>query len=690
MNTDHVFNTAFKHHELGDLKKASQGYSEVLRLDPYHVEALHHQGIISLEQGNVHDAIGLIKESLRINLKQPLAHCNLAFALNSVGRYAESYEHCCTALKYDPTIDVYANMGNALRGLGHFFDAKQAYCRALSSTPNDPHLLYNIALIDLDLGNRSKAVEGFKYVLNLMPGLNEARNNLAACLIADGKFIHAKEHLELLLQNAPEDSTAWTNLGEVFSRLGNQTRAGECFVNAFRINPDSEFALGNLIHTKMCTANWRGLSDNVAQLRSAIRSGRPVSLPFNLLAVIDDPWLQRKASEINCLRIREHTVLPEFIRRPHKSKIRVGYFSSDFHNHATAQLMAELPELHDRNRFQIFAFSFGPTTNDYMQTRLKKSFDYFYDLQSLGDAEVIRFARDKGLDIAVDLKGFTQNARSQIFSSRIAPIQINFLGYPGTLGMTSMDYIVADKWLIPEDTRSAYSEKIIYLPDTYQPNDRNKPVAKISATRGHYGLPANSFVYCSFNNHNKITPEMFSLWMRILERVPRSCLWILVWDAAARKNLIKQFSESRLDTKRLIFADRLPLSDHLARLTLADLFLDTFPCNAHTTASDALWSGLPLLTLSGRTFASRVAGSLLLASDLPELITESPDAYQSLAVKMSNSAECLGTLKQRLVSRRDNLALFDTPRYVRNLEKAFQLVFDKYVNGQSPDDINVA
>jgi predicted O-linked N-acetylglucosamine transferase (SPINDLY family) len=353
---------------------------------------------------------------------------------------------------------------------------------------------------------------------------------------------------------------------------------------------------------------------------------------------------------------------------PHRyeghDKIRLGYYSADFHSHATAYLAAELFERHDRERFEVVAFSFGPSRpEDPMQRRLRGAFDEFLEVDRLSDAEVVRLSREREIDIAVDLKGFTQNERHRIFAYRAAPVQVNYLGYPGTLGAPYMDYLVADPILIPEMSREHYAEKIAYLPHSYQPNDRHRPIAERVFTRAELGLPEAGFVFCCFNNAYKITPETFDSWMRILQRVEGSVLWLL----AGSENLRREAQARGVSGRRLVFAGRMDLPEHLARLRLADLFLDTLPYNAHTTASDALWAGLPVLTCLGESFAGRVAASLLNAVGLPELITHSREQYEALACDPRR----LGELRARLAENRSRAPLFDTALFTRHLEDAY-------------------
>jgi predicted O-linked N-acetylglucosamine transferase (SPINDLY family) len=380
--------------------------------------------------------------------------------------------------------------------------------------------------------------------------------------------------------------------------------------------------------------------------------------------------------------------LKQAVASPSK-KIRIGYFSADFHNHATMYLMAGLFELHDATNFEIYGFSFGPKSTDVMKLRAQRAMREFVDITRLSDAEVASLSRNYEIDIAVDLKGYTKDSRPQIFLERAAPIQISYLGYPGTMGISSIDYLIADKVLIPADDKSAYSEQIIYLPHSYQVNDSQRSFLRENYTREEFSLPAEGFIFCCFNNNWKITPEVFSCWMQILSAVKNSVLWLFEDNPTAAVNLREEASNRNIDPNRIVFAKRMSHEKHLARYRLGDLFLDTLPYNAHTTASDALWTGLPVLTCMGNSFAGRVAASLLTNIGLPELITRSLQEYESLAIELATNPDKLTQIKTKLAENRLTTPLFDTPLFTKHIEAAYQAVYDRYQSGLQPDHIYV-
>ena len=436
---------------------------------------------------------------------------------------------------------------------------------------------------------------------------------------------------------------------------------------------------------------WNDLPNDLNELIKKINNGEKVINPFPLLALIDDPEIQRKASEIQINEsYPKNYDLPVIGLYPKHKKIRIGYFSADFREHPVAALTAELYEVHDRNQFEIHAFSYGPDTKDKMNLRIKAGVDHFHEVRTMSHNDVTMLARSLEIDIAVDLGGFTQDARTGIFAMQAAPIQVNYLGYSGTLGADYMDYLIADHTLIPKDKQDYYSENIAYLPYSFMVNDTKNKVSKRVFTRTEAGLPINGFVFCCFNNHFKITPSTFIRWMRILSKVDGSVLWLPKGNSTTNNNLKKEAKKNSVDENRIIFASRLTLrEDHLNRIQLADLFLDTTPYNAHATTSDALQVGLPVLTCIGNSFTSRVAASLINSVNLPELITNTQEQYESLAIQLAKNPEKLKTIKKKLNNNLIKSPLYDTPLYTRHLESAYSMMYDRYQRGLDPDHIYV-
>ena len=421
-----------------------------------------------------------------------------------------------------------------------------------------------------------------------------------------------------------------------------------------------------------------------------IKENKKCSLNFPVLIFSDSLLIQSKNCEVFINDKHPLNLSLGLISKyQRKNKIRIGYYSADFHNHATSYLMAELFERHDKTKFELIAFSFGPDEKDEMRHRISNAFNQFIDVRFKSDRDIALMSREMGIDIAVDLKGFTENARTDIFSHRAAPIQVNYIGYPGTMAAEYIDYIIADQMIIPTESRKYYYEKVVYLPNSYQVNDRKRIIADKAFTREELGLPKKGFVFCCFNNNFKITPHTFDGWIRILKAVEGSVLWLLEDNTTARINLLKEAKKRGLNPIRLVFAKRMKLPEHLARHCAADLFIDTLPYTAHTTTSDALWAGLPVLTCTGESFASRVAASLLNAIELPELIATTQEQYESIAIELANNPEKLKAIKDKLESNKLTTALFDTPRFTKHIESAYMKMYERYQNDLRPDDIYI-
>ena len=458
--------------------------------------------------------------------------------------------------------------------------------------------------------------------------------------------------------------------------------------NALKSDPERAWLYGARIYAKMQLCDWAGMPELLAGLAARVAARRQAVQPLVALAVNDDPQFQRQVAEITAAA-GELGPAPVALApaRPRGGIIRLGYYSADFHSHATANLAAGLFELHDRRQFEVVALSFGPDRSDPMRQRLLKAFDKFVDVSQRSDLEVAQMSRELEIDIAIDLKGYTRDARPGMFRQRAAPLQVNYLGYPGTMGASYIDYLIADAVLIPEASRAHYAEKIVYLPNSYQVNDRNRAAAAPDSSRSQLGLPAAAFIFCCFNSPYKITAATFDSWMRILKQVPASVLWLYADNPTTAANLRGEAVRRGVNSARLVFAAPVPQAQHLARHTAADLFLDTFPCAAHTTASDALWAGLPVLTRRGESFQSRVPASVLPAIGLAELVTASEDQYEALAVALANDPARMAAIRARLRANRLTTPLFDTALYTRQLEQAYRQMHERQQAGLIPADI---
>jgi len=676
----------------GNFDSADLILKRVLLVDSKNLAALHILGLIKVMQANFREAADYLTRAARIHPNDASIQYNLAKALADSGNDKDALVHHKKAVALAPNNpEAWLSYGKSASNLGRYEDALVWYGNALSLKPDYAEASLNKGATLKELERYEEAIAFAEQALSINPNLAEAWTNKGVALKALKRYDEAIAHYDKALSLKPDYHEAWTNKGATLHELKRYDEAIAHYDKALSLKPGIDWISGDLLHTKMKVCSWSGLAEALENISKKVVANEKVINPFPLLALNDDALLHKKSSEIYIQsRYSFNLVLEPISKRPQNQKIRVGYFSADFHNHATGYLMAELFELHDKSQVELVGFSFGPKTNDEMRLRLGRSFDQFIEVGGKSDVEVAKLSRNLNIDIAVDLKGFTQDSRTGIFAHRAAPIQVNYLGYPGTMGADYMDYIIADRTLIPLESQSCYSEKVVYLPNSYQVNDRKRLISDRQFTRQELGLPENGFIFCCFNNNYKILPATFEGWMRILKAVEGSVLWLFQDNSWALENLKKEAEKQGIAADRLVFAERLPSPEHLARHRQADLFLDTFPYNAHTTTSDALWAGLPVLTLIGRSFASRVAASLLNAIGLPELITNTQEEYEALAIEFAMNPQKLTDIKLKLARNRLTTPLFDTPLFTKNLEAAYIQMHERYHAGLEPDHISIA
>jgi predicted O-linked N-acetylglucosamine transferase (SPINDLY family) len=653
-----TIDAAFDLYEAGDPTGAAAVCATLLDADADNYGALYLLGSIRGEQGALAEAIAHLQRAVALKPEKPLAHFNLAHILNQAKNAPDAL----------PAIDAY-----------------------LALVPNNPEAHVLRALICARLKRFDEAARSAAGAAQLRPGYAEAYNALASALGNLGRVDEALAGYAKAVALTPGYAEAYRNRGNLLSTLGRYSDALADYQRAFRLKPEIDYLPGDILFLKERICDWDALDELFAKVSDGIREGKPASSPFALLSLPTPLTLQSQAAA-NFAR-NESLAQPKAAQafsHPRHEKIRIAYFSADFREHPVATLSAELYERHDRQKFEVFAFSFGPDTSDPMRQRLRRGFDAFIDVQALSEREIAELAREKEIDIAIDLGGYTENARPGIFASRAAPVQVAFLGYPGTMGADFIDYIIADRIVIPEGRRAAYAEKVAYLPHSFLPNDSQRPIAERRFSRADCALPERSFVFCCFNNGYKISRDVFDGWMRILKRTPGSVLWLRGENEAAVRNLCEAARLRDVDPSRLIFAERVPSpADHLGRHRVAGLFLDTLPYNAHTTAADALWAGLPVLTQIGETFAGRVAASLLTAIGLPELITQSRAEYEALAVELATDPERLAAITKKLAAARLTTPLFDAEGYARGLESAYAAMYERQRANMPPDVLYV-
>jgi len=716
-------------HQAGKTTEAQDIYRQVLALEPSHFDALHLSGVIAIQQGVFDQAVALIDKAIALDPNNPAhapAYSNRGIALRGLGLHQEALDSFNRALDFSAgQADVHFNRGNTLHDLRRVAEAVESYDQVLRLAPTHAEAYRRRGVCLNDLGSHQAAAASLSQAIKFAPddaqahnglgialaGLNQhekaaqsfaraialddsygvAHNNLGNALLALNRPDAALSSFDRAIERGAGTADTYSNRATVLNALKRPQDAMHNFDKALQLNPAYKFARGLRLHAQMYICDWKDFERRLTDLVARIESDEVVTPSWPLLALTDAPALHRKAAAIwNKVRCPANPVLGPMPQFQKHEKIRLGYYSADFHNHATAHLTAELFERHDRDKFELIAFSFGPDRPDAVRARLVSAFDHFLDVRQHADAEIAALSRQLEIDIAVDLKGYTQDSRAGIFACRAAPVQVNYLGYPGTMAADYMDYIVGDDVVIPEAEYANYAEQVVALPSSYQVNDSQRKIADRTFTRAELGLPENGFVFCCFNNNFKILPDTFNIWMRILLRVASSVLWLFEDNPIAADNLRAQAARRGVAPDRLIFAPRVQLAEHLARHRAADLFLDTLPYNAHTTASDALWAGLPVLTCAGRAFAGRVAASLLTAVDMPELITTTMGDYEELAVALAKTPARLEALKRKLSANLRTTPLFDAGQFTRHIEEAYTRMHERRHAGLPPAHIRIA
>jgi len=570
--------------------------------------------------------------------------------------------------------------------------ALKLFEKSLQVNPDNIYVRMNKANLLLELKQFESALQSYDQIIRIQPKIAAVYYNQGNALLCLNRIKEAVASFDMAISLDPNNAMALNNRGNALSSLKLLPLALDSYKNAQKIDPHIDFLNGMIVFLKMQMCDWDDLNSEVSKLMDLVNSGRKSSACLELLALVDDPSTQMKAAKIYAQEqvFKGSALSPPGVKLK-KQKIRIGYFSADFKEHPVAYLTANLFEMHDRGKFEIFAFSLVDTPISEIKERLIKSFDRFIEVFEKTDKQVADLSRSLNIDIAIDLGGHTANSRFSIFSHRAAPIQVNFLGYPGTLGADYMDYIIADRSIIPDEHISDYVEKVCYLPNSYLPFDPRRARSTKVFTRLESGLPENSFVFAAFNAAYKINPNIFVIWMRILSSVSGSVLWLAEANQWARENLTEEAKRFSINPNRLVFANRLDrIEDHLERQKLADLALDTYPYNGHTTTIDFLWSGVPVLTLRGRSFASRVAASLLTTVGCPELITTSYVEYESKAIQLASDPALLNILKLRLAEKMPVSVLFDSARFTRNIELGYLRMHEYKKNGLQPESFSIS
>jgi predicted O-linked N-acetylglucosamine transferase (SPINDLY family) len=712
--TEALLQNALRRHQSGDLDGAARLYRELLHTDRRNFRALYLLGFVHFQKGEFTDAERLIGDALLVNPHAPDAWYNRGCALQNIGRLEEAVACFDRAVGLNPRYDeALINRGAALLALNRHDDALASLDAALTLKPNDVEALSGRANALMALGRNDEALTTAERALAVAPNRAATWNSRGASLAQMKRYHEALLCYERAIALDPAYALARINRGLALLDSGRTDDALRCYdadvaamprsadlrnaradglqrarryedaareyETVLRLDPERPYARGNLAFCRLHGCDWHSLEEDRAAIAACLGADKRIINPFQMIALSHSRNDQLASAK---MAVADKYAVPKEPlwrgERYEHDRIRLAYLSADFNDHAVSTLMAGVFEHHDKTRFETIAVSLASTAANDRRRRLERAFDRFVEVGDKDDLATAKLLREMEIDIAVDLMGYTGDCRPKVLAFRPAPVQVNYLGFPGTMGSTSIDYLIADSTVVPDEHRNEYSETVIHLPDTYLPADDKRPIARHTPTRAEAGLPDDSFVFCSFNNTYKFMPEIFDIWMRLVTATEQSVLWLPATNDTAMRNLRREAEARGVDASRLIFAPFLAAADeHLARLKLADLFLDTLPYNAHSTASDALWAGLPVLTTPGETFAGRVAASLLKAVGLPEMIADSLPAYEQMVLRLAHDPATLHEIRAKLARNRTTCPAFDTARFTRNLEAAFLSIYER-------------
>ncbi len=670
MNLAEVLQAGSAAHQAGNLAQAETHYQAVLRAMPAEFNALHLMGVVRLQQNRLAEAVDFLRKAVAQNPTVPVAQFNLGLALAGAERHAEALAAFDAAIAADPNAgEAHEARGNAFAQLGRQQDALAAWQTALRFAPQSTPLLTKAGRGFVTLNRHAEAIDLLGRALTLDPKATETLRDFMACVATLGRFADALPVLDRVIAANPGDADAHCARGLMLEALGRHEEAMVSLRKSLALAPDSTSVLTEILRTRAFNCDWRD-DGAFARLSANLAAGDFIE-PMTALELFDDPAILLR----NAVRFSDRRFPPAEPRRHNKpargDKIRLAYLSADYGAHVVSVVSVDLIERHDRSRFEVIGLSYGPEDRSPLRARIAKAFDAFHDVAAWSDEAIAQWLADHEIDVAIDLTGHCAHGRPGIYAYRGAPVQVSYLGYSGPHGAASVDYILCDRFVTPLALQEHYREKIAAIPECYLVPDSRRDPPPAAPGRLDAGLPARGVVFCCFNSAFKITAEIFALWMRLLKRVDGSVLWLRNDRQVSRDNLIAAARAHGVAPERLIFAPRASDAAHVARLGAADLFLDTPHYNAHVTAIDALWAGLPLLTCPGQSFSSRVAASALRAAGLPELIAESLPDYEERAVALANDPARLADLRARTATARTSSALFDSARTVRHIEAAY-------------------
>lgn len=664
-------------------QEALEQFSQALKINPAVPETWNNRGTVFKDLGRHSEAIADFDKAISLNPNYADANCNKAGALFELEQYAEALA------AYDRALHLRGDLTEAWLGRGAVYNelkqhdkAIAAYNQALSMKPDLAEAWFGRGIAYTNLKRFDDAFADYDRALSFKPGLVGAWLGRGVAYTALKRYDEAFAAYDRALRLSPKQAEAWAGRGNLHSELGQHDDALIAYERALSLKADLNHTAGFRVHTKMRLCNWTNIEADFDHILALIRDQKPIG-PFIPLSLPSSP-----ADQLNCAKVFANQVSFKQLWRGEiysHDRIRVAYLSADFHEHPVAQLTVGLFERHDTSRFEVTAVSYGPERDSPLRQRIRGAAEHFIDAGTRQEEEIAEIIRRHEIDIAVDLMGFTDDNRFGVLARRPAPIQVNYLGYPGTMGTSCIDYILADPTIIPDDQWQYYTERVVWIPASYQVNDRQRVTAEVVPSRRECGLPDDGFVFCAFNASYKITPMMFDIWMRLLRQVEGSVLWLRQMDSATTHNLYREAEQRGVAADRLIFAPYEPdYATHLARYRQADLFLDTMPFNAHATASDALWAGIPVLTCVGATFAGRVTASVLKSIGLDDLVAHSLEEYEALALHLAREPSYLGSLRNRLADNRETFPLFDAERATRGIEAVFTNVWERYQRGETP------
>ncbi len=688
---------ALDRHRAGDLVSAEAGYARVLEMVVDHPHALHFLGVLSYQQGRLDKAVELLRRATIRVPEHVDAFCNLGIVLNAAGDVGGAEQALRRAISLDPRLAAAHNaLGNVLVAAGDIQGGIVCYRKATALDEAFAETLVNLANALLLAGRAEAALEPCAAALSRQPELASAHVVMGNILASLGRLAEATASLRRACNIEPDDATHWCGLAASLESERKWDEALTCFDQAQALDPDCGPAISGSLLLRKSLCLWDDLDRSSERFADGVRRGLPGLTPFIYLAEPSTAMEQLECARLWCRNISER-MAPVGERlglrhdRPARDRITIGYFSYDFRRHPTAYTKVGLFENHDRSKFRILGYCHGPDDGSDIRRRVIASFDTFRDVSGWPASDVARRIHADEVDILVDLKGHTLEAPTDVFALRPAPIQVNYKGYPGTIGGDFIDYIVADDFVLPESQKETCSERVAYLPETYWVDDSRRALPEEPPAREQLGLPAKGVIFCGFNNSYKIRPEVFADWMHILREVSGSVLWVQNSnaDSSLADNLRSEAVRLGMDADRIVFAPRLPLRKYLGLFTVADLFLDSRPYNGHTTASDALWAGLPVLTLPGDTFASRVAGSMLRTLGLRELIAADREDYRAIAIRLGLEEAGRRALMGKLETAKRLSPLYDTARLTRHMECAYRRMHRRFISGRPPASFRV-